>query len=70
LSSVASPNPEIPTRLRVLIALHNLKSQEVAQRAGIAPETLSRVLAGTQRPSPDLVRRVEAAIIGEAEVAS
>ncbi len=54
---------EIELRLRVMLALYALRPGEVARQAGCAPETLSRILAGAQRPSPDLARRIELAIL-------
>ena len=51
-------------RLRIEMALYNRRVSEVAREAGIHVATLSRILHDHQRPSPALLRRIEAAIRG------
>lgn len=37
----------------------DLKQAQLARRAAMAPETLCRVMKGTQHPGPKLLRRLE-----------
>jgi len=53
-------------RLRIEMLLRDRGPAVVARDAGIGLATLSRVLHGKQRPSPTLVRRIEASIRQEA----
>ena len=52
----------VSERLRIELALHGVRPTLVAQRAGLHPSQLSRILNGHQQPAPDTLRRIEAAI--------
>ncbi len=51
---------------RIIRARHaaGLSRRELAQRAGIAPHTLTRIEAGEQMPRPDTVSKLTA-VLGE-----
>ena len=53
---------KVSERLRIELALHGVRPTLVAQRAGLHPSQLSRILNGHQQPAPDTLRRIEAAI--------
>lgn len=49
-------------RLRLLALAYDRTQRDVARDAGIAHETLSRILSGAQRGSPEILAKIEAAI--------
>ena len=56
---------QVAAHLRVLMAIYRVRAAEISRRSGIAEADLSRILAGQQRPRPETVERIEAAIRGE-----
>ena len=49
-------------RLRIELALHGVRPTVVARRSGLHISKLSRILNGHSRPTPETLRRIEAAI--------
>jgi transcriptional regulator with XRE-family HTH domain len=60
---------ELAHRLRIELALHNVRPTTVARRAGLHLSHLSRILNGHSRPTPEVLRRIEAAIRAESDSA-
>ena len=53
---------ETGLRLRLLLVLSGRKPGDIAREVGIAPETLSRIVAGKQRCSEATLARIEKAV--------
>jgi len=51
-------------RLPVLLALYDRKLKEVAPAAGVSVPYASEVINGRREASPELIARIEAAIVG------
>jgi transcriptional regulator with XRE-family HTH domain len=59
---------DVGTRLRIELAMHGKRPQEVANLAGLPLPTLSRILHGKQQPKPETLERIERAIRAPAAV--
>jgi len=53
---------QLAHRLRIELALHDVRPGVVARRAGLHPSHLSRILHGHNQPTPEVLRRIELAI--------